>query len=118
MADKSPSDDQKKIINSDTGNILVPAAAGSGKTTVMIERIIAKIIKDIKDDSIPEEKKHSFDSILVVTFTIAAAEHMLDAYPGLRAMYAPGDGNTAVFALENGSAVISSFTAPPAVFEI
>ncbi len=49
---------------------------------------------------------------------VAAAEHMLDAYPSLRAMYTPGDGNTAVFALENGRAVISSFTAPPATFEI
>ena len=44
---------------------------------------------------------------------VAAAEHMLDAYPSLRGMYKPGDGNTAIFALENGSAVISSFTAPP-----
>ena len=43
----------------------------------------------------------------------AAAEHMLEAYPSLRAMYKPGDGNTAVFALENGKAVISSFTAAP-----
>ena len=44
-----------------------------------------------------------------------AAEHMLNAYPSLRAMYAPGDGNTAVFALENGRAVIASFTAKPVV---
>ena len=43
----------------------------------------------------------------------AAAEHILEAYPSLRAMYKPGDGNTAVFALENGKAVISSFTAAP-----
>ena len=44
---------------------------------------------------------------------VEAAEHMLNAYPSLRAMYAPGDGNTAIFALENGRAVISSFTAAP-----
>ncbi len=43
----------------------------------------------------------------------AAAVHMLDAYPSLRAMYAPGDGNTAVFALENGRPTISSFTHEP-----
>ena len=43
----------------------------------------------------------------------AAAEHMLNAYPSLRGMYAPGDGNTAIFALENGHAVIASFGAPP-----
>ena len=76
MAGQKPSPDQQAIIDNKTENILVPAAAGSGKTTVMIERIITKIIEDIKDDSIPEERKHSFDSILVVTFTIAAAEHM------------------------------------------
>ena len=46
---------------------------------------------------------------------IDAAEHMLNAYPSLRAMYTPGDGNTAVFALENGRAVIASFTAKPVV---
>ena len=44
-----------------------------------------------------------------------AAEHMLNAYPSLRAMYTPGDGNTAVFALESGRAVIASFTAKPVV---
>ena len=54
------------------------------------------------------------DAVLVEE--IEAAEHMLDAYPSLRAMYTPGDGNTAVFALENGRAVIASFAAPPAVY--
>ncbi len=76
MAGQKPSPDQQAIIDNKTENILVPAAAGSGKTTVMIERIITKIIEDIKDDSIPDNEKHSLDSILVVTFTIAAAEHM------------------------------------------
>ena len=76
MADQIPSPDQQAIIDNKTENILVPAAAGSGKTTVMIQRIITKIIEDTKDDSIPEDKKHSLDSILVVTFTVAAAEHM------------------------------------------
>jgi len=76
MAGQKPSPDQQAIIDNKTENILVPAAAGSGKTTVMIERIITKIIEDIKNDSIPDNEKHSLDSILVVTFTIAAAEHM------------------------------------------
>lgn len=73
---QKPSIDQQAIIDNKTENILVPAAAGSGKTTVMIKRIITKIIEDIKDDSIPDNEKHSLDSILVVTFTVAAAEHM------------------------------------------
>ena len=44
---------------------------------------------------------------------IAAEEHMLAAYPELRAMYAPGDGNTEIFALTDATATFSSFTAPP-----
>ena len=49
----------------------------------------------------------------VLVEDVAAAEHMLEAYPSLRAMYTPGDGNTAVFALTDAAAVICSFTAPP-----
>lgn len=44
---------------------------------------------------------------------IKAAEHMLEAYPELRAMYTPGDGNTAVFSIVNAEATFSSFTEPP-----
>ena len=47
-------------------NILVAAGAGSGKTAVLVERIIQKIIKD----------KMDIDKILVVTFTNAAAAEM------------------------------------------
>ena len=41
-----------------------------------------------------------------------AQAHMLDAYPNLRAMYAPGDGNTMIFALTEATATFSSFTEP------
>ncbi|MBM6869798.1 pyridoxamine 5'-phosphate oxidase family protein [Pseudoflavonifractor phocaeensis] len=41
---------------------------------------------------------------------VAAQAHMLDAYPNLRAMYAPGDGNTIIFALTDATATFSSFT--------
>jgi len=44
---------------------------------------------------------------------IAAQEHMLEAYPDLKAMYTPGDGNTCVFALQNATATFASFTAAP-----
>lgn len=47
---------------------------------------------------------------------VEAEAHMLDAYPELKTMYKPGDGNTAVFALTNGSAVISAFGAAPETF--
>ena len=38
--------DQKKAIDTDTGsgNLLVSAAAGSGKTAVLVERVLEKIL--------------------------------------------------------------------------
>lgn len=44
---------------------------------------------------------------------IEAQEHMLEAYPNLRGMYQPGDGNTAVYYLKNATAQICSFTEAP-----
>ena len=49
----------------------------------------------------------------VLDENIEAQKHMLEGYPSLKGMYAPGDGNNAVFALQNGTAVIASFTEPP-----
>ena len=49
----------------------------------------------------------------VLDENIAAQEHMLAAYPSLQAMYKPGDGNTEVFYLKNGTAQICSFTEAP-----
>ena len=43
---------------------------------------------------------------------IAAQKHMLDAYPSLHNAYAPGDGNTMIFALTEATATFSSFTEP------
>ena len=40
---------------------------------------------------------------------------MLDAYPELKAMYDPDDGNTAVFYFKDATATFSSFTAAPEV---
>lgn len=49
----------------------------------------------------------------VLDDNISAQEHMLDAYPELKAMYTAGDGNTEVYYLANGEAQICSFTEPP-----
>lgn len=99
---QTPSIDQQAIIDNKTENILVPAAAGSGKTTVMIQRIITKIIDDLKDDSIPDNEKHSLDSILVVTFTIAAAEHMREkAESAINDAIAENKGNPELIAKLN-----------------
>lgn len=49
----------------------------------------------------------------VLDESIVAQEHMLAAYPSLRSMYQPGDGNTEVFCLKNGTAQICSFGEAP-----
>lgn len=61
-------DDQWKAIYAKDQNILVAAAAGSGKTAVLVERMIQKIIA--KEDPI------DVDELLVVTFTNASAAEM------------------------------------------
>jgi ATP-dependent helicase/nuclease subunit A len=68
MADISFSEDQKKAIYANERNILVSAAAGSGKTAVLVKRIIEKI-KDEKNGT-------DIDRFVVVTFTKAAAREM------------------------------------------
>lgn len=49
----------------------------------------------------------------VLDDNIKAQEHMLDAYPNLKAMYTAGDGNTEVYYLKNATAQICSFTEAP-----
>ena len=48
---------------------------------------------------------------------IEAQIHMLDNYPSLKAMYAPGDGNTEVYFLRSVTATFCSFTAEPEVHQ-
>ncbi len=68
-------DEQRKVIDSRTGNLLVSAAAGSGKTAVLVERIIEMILGvNSKGDKIG--KGMDVDELLVVTFTKAAASQM------------------------------------------
>jgi len=45
------------------------------------------------------------------------AEHMLESYPSLRGMYAPGDGNNEVYYLKNATARIFAFGGEPEVHE-
>ena len=60
--------DQKKVIDLRNRNLLVSAAAGSGKTAVLIERILNLISDPVRPVDI--------DELLVVTFTRAAAGEM------------------------------------------
>lgn len=61
-------EEQKKVIELRDRNLLVSAAAGSGKTAVLVERIIHKIT----DTKRPVD----IDKLLVVTFTNSAAAEM------------------------------------------
>lgn len=65
MAAREYTPSQKQAINSSGHNILVSASAGSGKTSVLVERVIQKIING-----------EDVDRLLVVTFTEAAASEM------------------------------------------
>ena len=60
--------EQEQVINLGNRNILVAAGAGSGKTAVLVQRII-RMITD-------EEKPVDIDHLLIVTFTKAAASEM------------------------------------------
>ena len=62
------SEEQLQVINTRDKNILVSAAAGSGKTTVLVQRIIEKITD--------KNKPADIDRILVLTYTEAAASEM------------------------------------------
>ena len=68
MGETKWTDDQRKVIELRDRNILVSAAAGSGKTAVLVERII-NMISD-------KSKPIDIDKLLVVTFTRAAAAEM------------------------------------------
>lgn len=63
-------EEQKKVIELRGRNILVAAAAGSGKTAVLVERILSRLT----DRSDPV----NVDELLIVTFTRAAAAQMRD----------------------------------------
>ncbi|MBO4901161.1 MAG: UvrD-helicase domain-containing protein [Lachnospiraceae bacterium] len=61
---------QEMAIRESGQNILVSAAAGSGKTAVLVERIIRSLVR--------KEDPADIDRILVMTFTKAAAGEMRD----------------------------------------
>ncbi|MCD8248665.1 MAG: UvrD-helicase domain-containing protein, partial [Lachnospiraceae bacterium] len=61
-------EDQRRVIDTRNSNILVSAAAGSGKTAVLVERILARITDP--------EHPVDVDRLLITTFTNAAAGEM------------------------------------------
>ncbi len=73
MGERKPNPDQQDAIFSERPDILVSASAGTGKTDVLVSRIIHLLEKACSDGSgqLPE-----LDEFLVVTFTRAAAAEM------------------------------------------
>ena len=74
-------EEQSEAIHREGANILVSAAAGSGKTTVLVARIINKILNE----------KVDIDKLLIVTFTDAAASEMRERI--LKSLYNEIDKN-------------------------
>jgi len=68
MSEKKWTKEQQEAISARDSNLLVAAAAGAGKTAVLVERIIQKITA--------EKEAADIDRLLVVTFTNAAAAEM------------------------------------------
>ncbi len=63
----APTPNQQKAVDS-TGNILVVAGAGAGKTRTLVQRCVAFLLD--------EKSPGSIDQVLMVTFTEAAAAEM------------------------------------------
>lgn len=66
MAERQWTQQQKAAIEHRTGTLLVSAAAGSGKTAVLVERALRTVVQDGVD----------IDRLLIVTFTNAAAAEL------------------------------------------
>ncbi|MBQ3132888.1 MAG: helicase-exonuclease AddAB subunit AddA [Clostridia bacterium] len=69
MAERTWTPAQQNAINARGGTVLVSAAAGSGKTAVLVERILSRLTDP--------EHPIAANRLLVVTFTKAAAAEMM-----------------------------------------
>ncbi len=88
MASVTYTEEQQRVIRTRNANLLVSAAAGSGKTAVLTERIIS-LITD-------REHPVDIDRLLVVTFTKASAAEMRERIGRAiteRLEQTPEDGN-------------------------
>lgn len=70
MAERALTDAQRAVVEHEDGALLVSAAAGSGKTFVLVERLLRKIC---------DPSTHcNVDDFLIITFTKAAAAELRD----------------------------------------
>lgn len=89
MAQRQWTTQQRQSIEARGGSLLISAAAGSGKTAVLVERIL-RLITD------PAEPV-SVDRLLVVTFTKAAAAEMQQRLSAALAKKAAGEPNNPLY---------------------
>ena len=73
MAETIWTDEQLSAINTRDKTLLVSAAAGSGKTATLTERIIRSLLD--------EENPMDIDAMLIVTYTKAAAAELRRYFP-------------------------------------
>ena len=78
---------QQEAIDKRNCNILVAASAGSGKTAVLVERVITRVISDGVD----------INKLLIVTFTNASASELKED-----SKYAQSGGATGVILFRYG----------------
>ena len=67
-------DEQQLVIDSRNSNLLVAAAAGSGKTAVLVERLVDRVVP--KRENYKKDDYTDIDRMLVVTFTRDAASEL------------------------------------------
>ena len=66
MAEMRLTEQQRQVVENRGGTLLVSAAAGSGKTKVLVDRVLRKILEDGKN----------INEFLIITFTNAAAAEL------------------------------------------
>lgn len=59
-------EEQRQVVNDRGGGLLVSAAAGSGKTRVLVERLLDRVVRERKN----------IDQFLIITYTRAAAAEL------------------------------------------
>ena len=59
---------QQAVVDSEGGALLVSAAAGSGKTKVLVDRLLKRVLEG--------SQPHNIDEFLVITYTKAAASEL------------------------------------------
>jgi len=76
-----------------------------------------KINPKIEICGVVGEKWIRVEATVVEDDRIEAKQHMLDAYPSFKEIYAADDNNTQVFYLKNATATFFSFTEPPKIIK-